>query len=63
MKRQSRGADAEGFQSAEQDVGFGFGGKAVGALHVIEMMDQGELLEHQARGGSAFGGGGGFSSA
>ncbi len=57
------GADAEGFEGAEQDVGLGFGWETVGSLDVIEVMDQGELFEDQTSGGSAFGSGGGFSSA
>src|ERR1019366_1625626 len=39
------------------------GGKAVGALHVVEVAQQAELLQNRPRGGCAFGGGGAFAPA
>ncbi len=52
-----RGARAQRCQRREQDVRSRLAGKAIGALYVIEVLDQSELFEDRARGGGAFGGG------
>ena len=41
----------------------GLAGEAVGALHVVEVLEQAELLQHRAGGGRALGGGRGFAPA
>src|ERR1017187_4506240 len=44
-------SSAHGGQGGEEDIRGRFGGEAVGALHVVEVLDQAELLEDGAGGG------------
>src|ERR1017187_10149137 len=57
------GPGAHGGQGGEEDIRGRFGGEAVGALHVVEVLDQPELRKDGAGGGTAFGGCGALAAA
>ena len=57
------GPGAHGGQGGEEDIRGRFAREAVGALHVVEVPDQAELLEDGAGGRAAFGGGGALAAA
>src|ERR1019366_2994394 len=48
------GPGAHGGQGGEEDIRGRFGGEAVCALHVVEVLDQAELRKDSAGGGTAF---------
>src|SRR5579871_1605391 len=54
---------AECVERGEDYVRGGLAGETVGALYVVEMREQAELIEYRARGDAAFCGGGGFAAA
>src|ERR1017187_7096300 len=53
----------ERFERGQDDVRRRLAGETIGALHVVEILDQSKLFEYQSRGGCAFGGGGALASA
>jgi len=54
---------SQSLQGSQQDIGRGLVRKSIRTLHMIEIRQQPELLQHGARSGCAFGGRGAFASA